>query len=310
MEGPNEDALRWLVSRYAHLLAEHGDAIGRPALVLPNGDFFPDEFTLDPPGVLRFAKRVLSYAPVADDLELGLGFLEPNESSHAGGCGSGACDTGGGKAAGAVGGEAIETDTGYGVTIGVRDTGNPVLLGTAVARAVGAIVLSEADEETTGDEHAAMSEVAASAIGLGALLLSGAYVYGKSCGGVNVRQATHLSVEEHATLLALFCRVNDHKPSAARAHLETTQTEAFDEALRWVDSNHAIVDALRTHPATLADGVFEIERTKGIFGRLFAKKGPRPDEIAPPKKKTQRTEAEERRLREAKALVEEALRTR
>jgi hypothetical protein len=310
MELPNEEALRWLVSRYAAFLAAHGDAIGRPELVLPTGEFFPDEFTLDPPGVMRFARRVLGYAPVSEDMELGLGFLEPGEAKHAGGCGSGACDTGGGAAAGVVGGDIVETEAGYGITIGVRDTGNPVLLGTAVARAAGAIVLSEAGEEDLGDEHGAKSELAASAVGLGVLLTGGAYVYGKSCGGVNVRRATHLSLEEHAAMLALFCRVNDHKPSTARAHLETTQKEAFDEAVRWVDSNPAIVEGLRMQPETLADGVFAIETTKGIFGRMFAKKGPRPDEIAPPKKKAVRTEAEERRLQEAKALVEEALRTR
>ena len=38
MEPLTEDNLRWLVSRFAHLKAEHGEAIGRPDLVLPTGD--------------------------------------------------------------------------------------------------------------------------------------------------------------------------------------------------------------------------------------------------------------------------------
>ena len=312
MELPNEDALRWLVSRMAHVLAEHGEAIGRPDLVLPTSEYFPDEFTLDPDGVLRVAKRIVAHAPVSDDIGLGLAFLEAGEKAPGGGCGSGACGTGGGAHGdGVSGGTVLETDRGYAITVAVADTGNPTLMTCALARGVGAIVLSEAGEEVDLDALGPMSELAASAVGFGVLLTSGAYVYGKSCGGVRMRQATHLSVEEHATLLALFCRVHDHKPGAARAHLETTQKEAFDEALRWVDSNPRIVEALRTVPASLADGVFPIEAPKGILGRLFARRAePRPEEIAPPSKRTPRSEAEMRRLAETRALVEEALKTR
>ncbi len=310
MEPLTDEASRWLVSRYALLRSKHGDAIGRPDLVLPTGQFFPDEFKLDPDGILRVAKRILSYAPVSDDIELALGFMEESDNERAGGgCGSGACGTGGGKAAGASGGTIVETDTGYGITLAVRDTGNPALFTTALARGTGAIVLSEAGEEILEEDVGAMSEVTASAIGYGVLMLSGSYVYGKSCGGVNVRQATHLTAPEHATLLALFCRVNDHKPSTARAHLEATQKEAFDQALRWVDSNVHVVDALRTHPETLADGVFSIEKAKGLLGRMFARRAPRPDEIVAPPRRTERSEADRRRLAEARALVEEALRT-
>jgi hypothetical protein len=314
MEPLSEDNLRWLVSRFAHLLAEHGEALGRPDLVLPTGEFFPDEFTLDPDGVHRVAKRLLSYAPVAADLRVGLGFLEEGEKAPGGGggCGSGACGTGGGEGAGVSGGTVLETDDGYGITLAVADTGNPTLMTTALARGVGAIVLSEAGEDAEPDMLGGLAELTASAIGFGVLLTSGAYVYGKSCGGVRMRQATHLSVEEHAHLLALFCRVHDHKPSAARAHLGTTQKEAFEVALAWVDSNPEIVEALRAHPETLADGVFPVAATKGLLGRLFGRKGsaiPAPAELAP-KSKRPRTEAEERRLAEARALVDEALRTR
>jgi len=311
MEPLTEDNLRWLVSRFAHLKAEHGEAIGRPDLVLPTGEFFPDEFTLDPDGVHRVCKRLLSYAPVGADLPVGLGFLEEGEkASGGGGCGTGACGTGGGAGGGVSGGTVLETDDGYGITLAVSDTGNPVLMTTALARGVGAIVLSEAGEDAEPEMLGGLSELTASAIGFGVLMTSGAYVYGKSCGGVRMRQATHLSLEEHAHLLALFCRVHDHKPGAARAHLETTQKEAFEVALAWVDSNPDIVQALREHPETLADGVFQIAETKGLLGRLFGKKPVAPEPIAPKSKRPARTEAEERRLAEARALVEEALRTR
>ena len=57
--------------------------------------------------------------------------------------------------------------------------------------------------------------------------------------------------------------------------METTQREAFDEALRWVDANEAIIVALRAHPETLVDGVLPVTEPRGLFGRLFAKSPPR-----------------------------------
>jgi hypothetical protein len=306
VELPSEEALRWLVTRYARFLDAHGDAIGQPELVLPTGDFFPDEFTMDPEGILRVGRRILHYAPVSNDIELALGVL-PEEEEHAGGggCGSGACGTKG--AAGPRGGEALETSSGYGLTLHPRDAANPTLLTTALARGIGHIVLHEAGEAP--DDVGAMSELTASAVGLGVLLTAGAYVYGKSCGGVSMRQATHLSVEEHATLLCLFCRVNDRKPQAARAQLGATQKEAIDAALRWIDSNPRLVEALKIHPSSLSDGIFAIEAPKGIFGRLFAR-APAAAEAVPPSKRRARTEDEERRLAEAKALVDDVLGSR
>jgi hypothetical protein len=300
---PTEEELRWLVSRYARFLAAHGEAIGRPELVLPTGDYFPDEVSVDPEGVLRIARRILRYAPVSDDIHLALGVLPEDESTGGGGCGSGACGTG--PAGTARGGEAIETAEGYALTLAPRDAGHPTLLTTALVRAAGHVVLQEAEEDLGDDPIGARSELSASAVGLGVLLLSGAHVYGKSCGGVSIRQATHLCVEEHATLLALFCRVHDAKPSLARPHLGATQREALDSAVVWIDSNPNVVQALKLHPGSLADGLFPIERPKGLLGRLFGRK---PPQLEPaPTKRRARTEAEERRLAEAKALVDDAL---
>jgi hypothetical protein len=122
-----------------------------------------------------------------------------------------------------------------------------------------------------------------------------------------MHRATRLSVEEHAVALALYVRVHGAKPTRARAHLETTQREAFDEALRWVDSNGAIVEALRDRPADLTRGELSFESTRGIFGRLFARKGPGAAEVAPVRPKRERSAAEQRRLDEAKSLVDDAL---
>ena len=158
---------------------------------------------------------------------------------------------------------------GYRLIVPVRDVGDPAVLGAALARCVGGMVLGEAGEEVTEHERLATAEIAATMCGFGLLLLNGSCVYTKSCGGLRAHQGTQLDVASSALGLALFLRVTGVKPGSARRHLETTQREAFDEALRWVDSNAKIVDALRLHPESLADGVFPIGGAKGILARVF-----------------------------------------
>src|SRR5437867_8515269 len=149
MELPSEDTLRFIVARVAQLRARHGDALGAPDLVLPTGDFFPDAFTASPEGVEALLRRTLSYAPISDDVDLELAFVEAAaEGDGGGGCSSGACGTGG-KAGGVPLGTAMELeDGGYRVLVRVTDVGNPTLLTSSLARSAGAIVLSEAGEET------------------------------------------------------------------------------------------------------------------------------------------------------------------
>ena len=112
------------------------------------------------------------------------------------------------------------------------------------------------------------------------LVASGAHVYGKSCGGARVTQHTHLTVEEIAVALALFAAVHRVKPGDVRAHLETTQREAFGEAHDWVSSNPTIVAQLKSRPEVLEAGMFRVEETKGFFGKFFAKRAATEDEAA------------------------------
>src|SRR5437879_473730 len=128
MELPNEDTLRFIVSRYAHLRAAHGEAIGSPDLVLPTSDFFPDAFSPSPEGVGALLKRTLGYAPVADDVDLELAFVEQAAEGGGGGCSSGACGTGGKTGAVPLGTALELEDGGYRVLVRVTDVGNPALL--------------------------------------------------------------------------------------------------------------------------------------------------------------------------------------
>ncbi|MEO6419108.1 MAG: hypothetical protein ABIP39_06860, partial [Polyangiaceae bacterium] len=312
MENLSEDAIRAIVSQYARLRAAYGEDIGAPELLQPSGEHFPDPFTPDGESVARLLTRMIGYAPIADDLRVAIRFLEPSDEAAGGkSCGSGGCGTGG--AGGGPRDNVIELDDGYIVEVATTDVGHGVLLTTNLARSIGALVLMEAGEEVDPRELGALSELAAVATGFGVILLGGAHVYGKSCGGVRVHQATALGLEEVAVALALFVREHDHKASRARAHLETTQKEAFDEALVWLDSNPEIIASLRTAPQLLADGIFTVEPTKGPIGRFFAKRKletpPSAKELASAASKRKRTPEEERKLAETRALVEEALRS-
>src|SRR5690606_1534462 len=70
MELPlEEERIRSIVAHLAHLRAAYGEAFAAPDLVQPNGEYFPDEFTLSPEGIQTLLRRMLGYAPVSDDLE-------------------------------------------------------------------------------------------------------------------------------------------------------------------------------------------------------------------------------------------------
>jgi hypothetical protein len=302
-----EDRIRSVVAHLAHLREAHGDAFAAPALVEPNGTYFPDEFSLDPPGIDRLLRRMLAYAPISEDVEIALGFVESNDAAAAGGgCGSGACGPGGASRAGTPTSGAIETEEGYAVLLHVQDVGDPTVLTTAMARSVGRLVLFEADEDVDPRDEGALAELTAVASGLGLLVLNGTCVYKKGCGGMSRHQATFLDVEEVALALALFVRTTGAAAASVKKHLEVTQREAFDSALDWVDGQPTLVESLRERPETLSDGVFSFEEKRGLLSRFFRGKADPAMPAAPPSKRV-RTEEEERRLAEARALVEEAL---
>ncbi len=177
---------------------------------------------------------------------------------------------------------------------------------TAVmARAIGAIVLHEAAAEIDNRR----SEMAAVACGFGVLLVNGAAIWGKACGGLRMTRATALTVEELAVALALFGGLHGIRPSTTRRHLETTQRAAFDVAHDWVESNPMLLEELRDRPQILEGGVFDVEPVRGVIGRWFHKRRlereMRAVATAPPP--IAMTDDKQRRLREARALVDEVM---
>jgi hypothetical protein len=182
--------------------------------------------------------------------------------------------------------------------------GHSDLLTTSLARSLGGLVLHEAGIEV----EAVTSEIAAAACGLGVLLANGAAVWGKSCGGLRMASATVGSIEETAVLLALFVAVHGRKASEARAHLGATQREAFDLAHAWVESNPMLVESLRDTPELLEGGAFEVEPVRGLVGRWLHKRKIDKELAAPAAAPvSSRTPEQERRFREAQALVDEVL---
>lgn len=298
MDLPNDDALRWIVATCARLRAEHGTAIGVPALLLPTAEFFPDEFRQDAPSVSRLLRRMIEYAPLAEGLRVEIEFLEPVHDDR--GCGSAAC-----------GSSAPSRDSvdalghGYRVRIPLTDVGHPVLLTTSLARSVGALVLHEAGE----DVDAATSEIAAVVCGFGVLLANGAALCTKGCGGFRIVRATALSVEEMTLALALAVGVYDQKTAVARAHLEPTQREAFGLACDWVDSNPPVVAALRDRPEMLEGGTFEVQPIRSSLGRwLYRRRLQKEMRAQPPAVTAPAMTAERRRhFEDAKKLVDEVM---
>jgi hypothetical protein len=300
MDLPSEDALRWIVSTYAGFRARHGDAIGDPTLVQPTGEFFPDEFRLDGESVARLLRRMIHYAPISDRLGVALGFVEPDEK-QAGGCGSAACGTDGAANLGRP--DVEELDEGYRVWVAAADVPRAEVLAGSLSRAIGALVLHEAGEPV----DPRTSEIVAAASGFGVLLTNGAAVWTKACGGLRMACATALSVEEVSVALALFTAVHRRKPSEARGHLGATQREAFDAAFEWVDSNRALVEALRDRPVMLEAGVFAIEPLRGTFGRWLQKRKQEKEQSVPVAKAPPMSEERRRHFEEAKALIDEVM---
>jgi len=298
--GCSPSALRFVVGEYASILAEHGDAFARAKLVTPTSEHFPDEFNRDADSVLALLERTMSYTPLADDLEVRLGFVEGEAEDKGGSCSKPGCGSGGSGWSRVDG--VLDEEDGYRVLVHVADTGTPARLVGSLARSVGALLSSEAGVPQDADT-AVRCEVWAGAAGFGVLLLGAAHVYSKSCGGVNVHQGTALDVDALATMLALFCAVRGIKPGKATSHLAPTPREAFDEAWQLVDSNRELVRKLREAPELLVGGAFELEPPKGILGRLFGRKSEEKAPVSSPRR--ERSAEEQRKLDEARALVED-----
>jgi hypothetical protein len=272
MDLPDDRTLRELVQRYAAIIERFGADLGQRPMVLPNGQFFPDQFTGDLPSVKRLLKRMQTHAGMSDiPIALGvIGAESLDASCGSGGCGSGSCAT---PSASRQAGTARLLDLGDGwqVNIDPQEVRKPVVLTAALARSLGHVfLLEESSSARPIEEPLEVSvELTTVALGLGTLLLSGSYLYQKSCGGPNVACLTALGVGELSVVFAMFAKHSGHSLRRARAELDVTQREQLNEAETWLLSNPSVSQLLARDPLRLALGDFELSPPKSWMARLL-----------------------------------------
>jgi hypothetical protein len=196
-------------------------------------------------------------------------------------------------------------------------TAHPVVVTTMVARALGHVFLVEtlAPHERIEAPIDLTADYAAVALGFGPLLMEGAYIYSKGCGGPQVAQVTRASLPELAIVSALFAEVNSHSTRKALRELGTTQSALFGEALEWAKTNSELVARLREEPARVAAFDYTLSESKPWLLRLFGgKRSAGPDsarsDSAPPSGERARSappKASDPYRDEIRALVDEAL---
>jgi hypothetical protein len=276
MELPDDRSLRELVQRYASIVERFGDDMGQRPMVLPNGKFFPDVFQGDLPSVARLLQRMQSHAGMSD-IPIQIGVVDPDQAK-AEACGSGGC---GSCAAPNVSPEIaaarlIDLGDGWRINLAPAEVQHPVALTAALARALGHVfLLEETSPERPIEEPLELTvELTTVALGLGTLLLSGSYLYQKSCGGPNVACLTALSLGELAVAFALFAKQGGHSMRAARAELDATQREQLAEAETWVLSNPELPRLLKSEPLRLVLGDFELSAPKSWMARVLGSLAP------------------------------------
>ncbi|MGH7329372.1 MAG: hypothetical protein ACREJX_13580, partial [Polyangiaceae bacterium] len=127
MEPLSDAIVRRLVTAYGDFASEHGEAIGTPELVLPNEEYFPDELTPNAEGVDTLLRRMLTYAPLAPDLDVRLRFVE----SEAGGGSCGTCGCGSNAGPQGPGAKVVDAGDGYVIDFDVADVTHPTVLTTS-----------------------------------------------------------------------------------------------------------------------------------------------------------------------------------
>lgn len=272
MELPDDRTLRELVQRYASIVERFGDDLGKRPMVLPTSRFFPDTFTGDLPSVNRLLRRMQLHAGMSD-IPITVGVLDP-EALAAQACGSGGC---GSCAAPNVAPEVaaarlVDLGDGWRINIDPGEVRSPVVLTAALARALGHVfLLEESSTERPIEEPLEVTvELTTVALGLGTLLLSGAYLYQKSCGGPSVACLTALGLGELSVAFALFARHGRHSMRAARSELDATQQAQLEEAETWMLSNPEVSRLLASDPLRLVLGDFELSQPKSWMARLLS----------------------------------------
>jgi hypothetical protein len=307
-----EPALRpAIVERYGRLIARFGREIGKRPLVLPSSEFFPDRFTADAGSAAALVERMMDHAGLSDvPLTTSVIDDEEPEGPH------GACASGCQVPAALAASVPRLADDGEAWTLNVPryELAHPVVLTSMVARALGHVFLVETlpSGARIDPPVEVTADYAAVALGFGALLLEGAYIYSKGCGGPQVAAVTATTLGELALVSALFIEIGGHSLRRALGTLGTTQRAVLSEAYSWATSNARLVKALRDEPARVARGGFPLEDDKPWLLRVLTRGGQSdepPADLALTDATPRAPKPVDPEREELRSLVDEALRT-
>lgn len=269
MQLPSAHVARAIIQRYARLRARLGDELGQRPFVLPNADFFPDAYHQDAESAAALAERMQMHAGMLD-IPIRTRTIDAGApSGGATSCSSGAC----GVPQMSAQGLHRVTDEGdnWLLQIPAAELRHPVALTTNLARSLAFIFLVETKREGEVLEPPVdiTADFTAVALGFGALMLQGSYIYAKSCGGPQIASVTKVSVGELSIAVALFAALGGHQASAALKHLEVTQRSVLADADYLLRSNKKLISRLASDPSWIAQGSFALEEPGGFLSGLL-----------------------------------------
>lgn len=272
MEAQDSRALVRLVGHYGRLRSKLVSELGKPPLVLPNSEYFPDRFDGSLDATQRLVERMQSHAGIQD---IPVKVVSGPELNQAKSCSSGAC------------GPSLSTDLseprliaheqGWLLRLESQDVAHPVALTTLVAQALGLVFLEEtrADGQLLPDPVVVHQELSAVLLGFGVLLLEGSHVYSKSCGGPRVARLTALDTAELAFAVALFCADHDTRLKPALRSVSPTQHAALDEASALLRGNPRLLSWVRSASAAEPEPTLALSPPKRPFlGGIFERTRP------------------------------------
>lgn len=239
MELPSESALLELTARFGRLRARLRDELGPPLLVLPNGKFFPDPYD----GTTAAAQRLLTrlqYHTNLSDIPIEVHSTQEGSASscQSGGCGPSLPDPSSTRL------EA--TEDGWRLQWAGEERNHPVALTTLLSRVLAGVFLEEIRRPNDLPPAPAMQDLAGVHLGLGPLLLEGAFVYSKGCGGPRVSQLTALNAAEMAFCVTLYASLHRLELKHTVKCASTTQASLLRESADLLRANPQLVNWLRT----------------------------------------------------------------
>jgi hypothetical protein len=271
MQLPPLQVTRAVIQRYARLHHRYGRDFARRPFVLPNAEYFPDEFVGDPDSAALLAARMQEHCGLLD-IPIECRVVAPGDTmGEAKSCGSGACGVP--QTAGSGIARLVDTGESWVLQVPSPELRHPIALTTNIARSLSYIYLVETkrDDETIEPPVDVTADLVAVGLGFGAIMLQGSYIYAKSCGGPQIASVTKVSTIELAIATALFAELGGHNLKGALKLLDATQRAALSEAGRLIRANKKLLGRILVEPDFFARGTFELAPPGDMIGAFMRK---------------------------------------